>query len=374
MDEPEKILISSEELFQKLSEAGPKPEKITIIFGAGASYGYSRNLATLVPPIVLELFEDINPVVNQVIHREEHANILNGRDFTKRTLTKTYKGDLEKYLSSLYDGDDDDNIFSALLMYIQDVCDFASKRININQNNYKDLCDKLRALRGRRPWSCITFNYDTLFERSYISTGRDPVRDFSNMAHYNEGNPRVLKMHGSVNFRYLYKEIGTAPVNRKSKRDIFNLMMKKRLVNGSSTVVQSTSLDIGDFLNSNPERSKDGHLQVADNYNFPLMMIPIHATKKSENPFFETMLDEARKEIEASSLVIAIGYNFGDELFCEKIKGLDVSKKELIVVDIQKFVTDLSQGERFKHLSSIWSGPIRVFNGNGFTDFIEAII
>ena len=369
MDNP--TLITGEEVFTKLLEAGPKPEKVTFVFGAGASYGYSRNSKAYVPPIVSELFSDENSTVNEIIKKPEHLYILDGRDFIEKTLQKTYGGDLEEYLSSLYEGDDDDDYFAALLIYLQDVCQLASVKMDKSNNNYKFLCEKFRALRGKRPWTCISFNYDTLFERSYIATGRNLERNFSHYSHYAEDYPKLLKMHGGINFRYIYKEVAVA---QKRGRHIFNLMMKEKLVKGSSSVLQDARVAIPDFFTTSRMRDEEGIFREFAIYNFPLMMIPIHTTKKSENPFFEEMLLSAQQEIEASSLVVSIGYNFGDKLFCEAIKNINTSNKELLIVDIKKSIQSFETGNKAKQIKEFWKGPVRIFDGNGFTDFIDAII
>jgi hypothetical protein len=104
-------------------------------------------------------------------------------------------------------------------------------------------------------------------------------------------------------------------------------------------------------------------------------MIPIHATKKPENHYFVDMLSKAKNEIESSTLIIAIGYNFGDESFCNEIKKIDLSKKELILVSTSKLYEDPENHIGFKNAFNVWkTSKISLFKGDGFSKFVTAIM
>jgi hypothetical protein len=369
------VLIGSDEMYQKFNKAADNPEgSICFIFGAGASFGYCDDEVDEVPPIVTDLFDDDNLIVKKVIRKPEHDFILGHRDFLLRTL-KRYDNDLEKYLSALYNKNDGDDLFSSLILYLQDIFYSASDRVNPDDNNYKNLINQLFSTRAKLPWSSISFNYDTILEQSYMLAKRDKARTFESIESYLV-NPKIIKIHGSINFRYLLTE--PSKNHPKTEKDIFGLMMNGKKDIGESLKILNPAFHSSKkqvFFYQEPRIDRDGIRRMVDFYDFPLMMIPIHGTKRSENSLFLDMLKEAREEIEKASLVIAIGYNFGDELFTNEIKGIDTSNKELILVGTKKLTLDYKNHSAYKNILNVWKkDKIRVFEGNGFTDFIEGII
>ena len=72
-------------------------------------------------------------------------------------------------------------------------------------------------------------------------------------------------------------------------------------------------------------------------------------------------------------MIIAIGYNFGDNFFINQLSELDLSNKELILVGTTNLVKNYTDHNAYKNASKIFKN-IRVFNGDGFTDFVDAII
>lgn len=361
-------------MYEKYRKASDHTEtSICFIFGAGASYGYSSEEVSYIPPVVVDLFNDKNLIVKEVIRRPEHSFILGHRDFLIRAL-KRYNDDLEQYLSALYNKNDNDDLFSSLLTYLQDIFYLASDRIEENNNNYKNLINQLFTSRGKLPWSCISFNYDTLLEQSYIFAQRDRSRNFESLESY-LANPKILKMHGSVNFRYLLTE--ARGEYAKTDKEIFGLMMDGKKDIGEELRIfnpRVTSDKNPPFYNPTTKYDKEGINRAVDIYNFPLMMIPIHGTKRSENELFIEMLAQAKTEIEKAHLIVAIGYNFGDELFTQQLEAMDLSKKELILVGTKKLALDYKNLTAYKNIVKIFKGQVRVFDGNGFTDFLEAII
>ncbi len=365
--------ITRGELYEKLTNVAQQPNaNICFIFGAGASYGYTEQINALRPPIVSDLFSDYNPIVKRVIQLPKHRFILNQRNFLASALS-SYDNDLEKYLSFLYNRNDEDDLFTLLLLYLQDIYSLSSANIEVEQNNYHSLILQLSTLCGKSPWSCLTFNYDTILEQSYEHTGRNRARKFNNFDSYVNQNPKILKMHGSINFYFRFTEKSQS--QKRTDKDIFGFMMNKKSEITNSHFVH-TLTDKPGFHNTS-ERKNFGSSQIEhiDTYNFPLMMVPIHGTKKPENLFFEEMINEAKKEIEKSSLVIAIGYNFGDELFMNEMKNIDLSKKDLILVGTRSLHTNPETHAGFKNALNVWKNRnIHIFKGDGFADFVKAII
>jgi hypothetical protein len=326
--------------------------------------------------LVAGLFDDtLNTIVQDVINDREHQPIRNFRTFLDELLGDD-KGDLENHLSELYNQDDSDDIFSALIDYLQKIFSLASRKGNLDplENNYIRLLQLMLNLRNKKTWSCISFNYDTLLEQSYLSTGRDRTRDFLTLENYSDVCPRILKMHGGFNFRYQFAEI--AQGKPKTERELFHLMMSQKADSFNNHALIGLKSEIPDHYSAGSHwNATKGTHEPTHQYNFPLIMIPIHATKKPENHYFVDMLSKAKNEIESSTLIIAIGYNFGDESFCNEIKKIDLSKKELILVSTSKLYEDPENHIGFKNAFNVWkTSKISLFKGDGFSKFVTAIM
>jgi len=346
---------------------------VCFIFGAGASYGYTENrLTEYLPPTVTDLFDLNNKTVYDIIHKEEHAHILRQREFLLEDLAN-YDNDLEKYLKHLYETNNEDDTFPLLLLYLHDIYSLASSNFSDTENNYMKLIYVLSGLRGKLPWSCVSFNYDTILEQSFISSGRDRTRVFDSLEDYTDINPKILKPHGSVNFKYYYKERGSGSI--KGDRDIFGFMMAGKSDLGKKGLISSPLHTNFTFYNESKEWDASASIyQRIDEYVIPMIMVPIHGTHEPQNIFFKNTLDKAQEEIKNASLVIAIGYNFGDELFAGRLRELDLSKKDLILVGTNTRA-DPTQHRGYKNAENIWdSKNIRVFKGMGIKDFADSII
>src|SRR3989344_3422033 len=192
--------ISPEELKNKFVDFARNSEsKLSIIFGAGASYGYSRDRNFIYrPPTVSELLKDNNPLVKSVIEKPEHGAIKGQRAHIERSI-KSFEGDLEAYLSDIYSNDTDDNLFPRMLRYLEDIFTLVSQYVDLDDNYYQNLLSRVRDLRGRKPWSILTFNYDTILEQSVANLQRwIPAKTFNTDLDYLGSNPKLLKMHGGI--------------------------------------------------------------------------------------------------------------------------------------------------------------------------------
>lgn len=368
--------ITRSETFDRFSDLKDPAKNVCIIFGAGASRGYTeRTMNFELPPIVGELFDESNSTVKRIINLPKHRFIYQHKHYLPEILREEYNNDLEAYLSEFYSRKEDDDLFIELLLYLQDLFSHASREIDEEGNNYQKLLHRLNFLRGGKDWSCLTFNYDTILEKSFIANGADRQRKFVDLSSYLKGKPKILKIHGGINFRHrLEEEANQTP--RKTERDLFESMMKESLPKSYVAVVDP-NVEIRDFYESERRHLPGrGPLPVSFNkYDFPFMMIPIHGTTGSRSAFFEKMIDDAKREILASDLVVAIGYNFGDDSFCSKISSIDFSKKELILVGKDSLLNNPTNHLGFQNASKAWkNGKVRIFEGNGFTEFVKAIM
>jgi hypothetical protein len=108
-------------------------------------------------------------------------------------------------------------------------------------------------------------------------------------------------------------------------------------------------------------------------YDFPLMMVPIHNANDEHSKFFQEQVDQAVTELSRSSLVVAIGYNFGDKIFAEKIKEMESADKTLLVVSGSDFSSNPTDYPGYSAITSIWKGKIYFFKGEKFTGFTDCI-
>jgi len=364
-------LIASDDVRELLLDySRTSDERLTIILGAGASRGYSRDRDYLwSPPVVSELLNEKNALVSEVLAKSVHASIKSQKGHIERSIRR-FDGDLEAYLSDLYKNDKEDDRFSAIVKYLEDIFATASLRVDLEDNHLQALLSVIRDLRGSRPWSIISFNYDTILEQSIASLPIFvPPRVFQADANYLNQNPRVLKMHGGVNLRYI-SVIEPNEEGRTSAHDVFSQMM------GNSGPVESY-LDTIPIKSPIPE--KFGH-RTFENiggriiYNFPLMMIPIHTLVRSENSFFGRQIEQAKADIAQSKLTIAIGYQFGDNHFVEALSNVNLGDNKLVLVGTKQLVDDGVNSRAYKQASGAWSkGNIKIYDGRDFASFVESI-
>lgn len=363
-------LISSEELKKRFVDfARNSDSKLSIILGAGASLGYSRNKDFLYrPPSVFELLHDDNFLVNTTIRKPKHGAIMGQRSHIERSI-KGFGNDLEAYLSDIYSNDTADNLFPSMLHYLEDVFTLASKNVDFDDNHYQSLVSRVRDLRGAKSWSILTFNYDTLLEQSMENLPRFiPNRTFRTDGDYLNLNPKVLKMHGGINLRYI-----TSPLRGKADgttpHDIFTEMMGRKEPIENYLEIQKTNLQIPDFME---RRMVNGSWRIV--CNFPLMMIPIHTVVKGENSFFGRQIEHAKSEISQSKLVVAIGYQFGDNTFIDALKDLNLKDSVLILVGSKHLLEKTIDSRAYKVASLAWPKEnIFIYNEDGFGKFVNAL-
>lgn len=365
-------LISSEEakeIFEKI--ARKSDGKLSIILGAGASLGYSRDKDYLYePPAVSNLLDDENYIVKSIINKPAHSNIKGHRAQIKRRIKGSFKGDLEAYLSDIYLNDPADNRFQSMLRYLEDIFTFTSLNVDLNDNHYQSLLSITRDLRGTRPWSILTFNYDTLLEQSAEDVPIfNPNLTFKLDNNYLNQNPKILKMHGGVNLRYITVHQPEWEEDL-SPHDIFTEMMENKQSPEKYLELRNLGLDVPDFIEYKTFRDVGGQRV----YDFPLMMIPVHAHTKSENSFFVRQIKLAKSEISQSKLVVAIGYQFGDNTFIDALKDLDLKDSTLILVGSTHLLEKTVNSEAYKKASKIWPKEnIRIYDGGGFGEFVDAL-
>lgn len=379
------IFITKSQIYKKFVELEEDPAGITFIFGAGASAGYTSDTANhLTPPTVEHILDrEKNTAVARLKEKGEHDGVFDEKDHIDDWLTSRQM-DLESYLGSLFKKRAENEPFVLnFLEYLNDLCALVSKNFDTSQkNNYKRLARTMYTLRGNLPWHCLSFNYDTLLEKSILSCKKDDDRNFNSFPDYQLKNPSVIKIHGSRNFTFSYVEKTKTP--KKTRKEIFKLMMDGSVDESSeqSFYRYSSEEDFSGYVGLSRSTewvkySDDEESVYSDIYHYPLTMVPIHNTTKFECPYFKEQLEEAKKRISESKLVVVIGYNLGDDVFREHIKGLDTTSKELILVGTNSPKGIINQNithQSYKWASEIWEGKnIKIFDGNGFGEFVNAI-
>ena len=354
-------------VYEKLRTVAHQQGRVCFVFGAGASFGYSRLPNQGAPPVVAGLFDDTVTVVNKVLSR--HEFIQRRRNDIQEELIE-HGGDLESYLGHLYKLHPNNELFTRLILYMQDVCALASETIDADRetNNYLRLIYRMESLRGA-DWSCITFNYDTILERTFMAVG-SASRTFANAHDYDLG-PKIIKVHGGINFRYQFQETDQ-PV--RTMGNVFDHMMAHSSEAKDASIYclpMSDAIPISrTTMNTGGNRTPARRLGI---YNYPAMMVPIHNTNNTHNQFFQSAVDRALQEIHNAKIVIAIGYNFGDKIFVDGMRKLDLSGKEMLVVSGSDFSDNPTDCPAYNELSNFWSGPLYLFRGAKFASFVNSI-
>lgn len=382
-------LIPAKQVQAKIENSASGP--IVFIFGAGASAGYtSTERSYFKAPLVRELFDESNEVVMNVLREGAHGTIKRRLAYLNDRVQRVFNGDLEAYLSDLYENNrDSDTTFADVLRYLEDIFFLASKDITSDKNHYVSLFDHMSEIRRGRTISYLTFNYDTILEKSYQFVDRDPVRratGFRTMANYYDAQPAILKMHGGINYRYLVEKLldPTDDVNpHLTYSGIFNVMMGNTPTSNIGTT-REECIDLTDkkppfktniAIPKNPQdltRGQTAHVQ----YNIPLMLIPVHEKISPENNFFLSMIDRARKEIDAARVIVAVGYNFADQAFMNALGDLNFSDKSIVLVTSRALnPTEMKQHPAWKNIDASWKGAVvEFFQGAGFGDFVDALV
>lgn len=362
-------IISSEDTKKIFTEYARKSDsKLCIILGAGASRGYSReNNFAYLPPMVTELLDENNYIVKETLKKNIHQDIKGQRAHMERRI-RGFGGDLEAYLSDLYESDTADDRFPLMLRYLEDIFTFASRSADLDDNYYKSLLSIIRDFRGSKKWSVLTFNYDTILERSLSDLPIfTPRRSFNNDNDYINVNPRVLKMHGGVNIRYISKlepQLSSPP----SAHQIFTEMMGNNDLLENYIEFKDIKSEIPDLMGHRTYPDVGGCFVT----NFPLMMIPIHTSVRTTNTYFSRQIELAREEISQSNLIVAIGYQFGDNAFVDSLKGLNLKDSTLILVGTKKLINDNINSKAYKEASKVWPKQnIKIYGGNGFGNFVD---
>ncbi len=372
----ENILIQGEELKKLIRDSASKPNsQACLIFGAGASYGYSKE-HFYKPPVVRDLFNDSNNVVNQVINRPENIFIKNNKSDYTRDL-RNYENDLERYLSSFYAQNKEDNLFGRFLQYLEDIFFLASEDvITDSTNNYRTIINLMWSLYGKGRWSCLSFNYDTILEKSYLIADRDTTeREFNSSKSYTGLIPAIVKMHGSINFRYIFrKPFIETDQKTHTTHALFSKMMSDKSSSKDFLRIIGLRQKKPNFYSYQQIMTSEKKIQPVSHFDFPLMLIPIHASINPENVFFQEQLELAKRKIKNSNLIISIGYNFGDEAFIDNLSSLDFLNKEIILVDMKSAFSDTGKYSAFQRISKKWgNAKIKIFDGNGFDEFMDAV-
>ncbi|MEK7461883.1 MAG: hypothetical protein AAB586_02315 [Patescibacteria group bacterium] len=365
-------IISSEKTKEIFTDfARNSASKICVILGAGASRGYSREPNYLyTPPIVCELLDQDNYLVRETLKKSIHQDIKGHRAQMERRITNTFGGDLEAYLSDLYENDTADDRFPSMLRYLEDIFTLASNNADLDDNYYKSLLSTIRDLRGPKRWSVLTFNYDTILERSLADLPIfTPRRIFNKDEDYLNVNPKVLKMHGGVNLRYITHLDPQLSVESSGHQN-FTEMMSNNEAPESYLELKDIKSEIPKVIGYKTYPDVGGRTIT----NFPLMMIPIHTSVGTANSFFGRQTALAKEEISQSGLVVAIGYQFGDGTFIESLKDLNLKGSTLILVGSKKLLEDTVDSRAYKEATKVWPKEnIKIFGEDGFGSFVDAL-
>ena len=176
--------------------------KLTVVLGAGASYGIADPDGTEIkdagwqPPLANELFGP-RPAFEGLLDRYPGAAMLGAK---LRALSRSNGLEIEKELRKYADSHDPNTqrLFKEVPFYLRDVVLASQTGYARRPTNYDHL---LPLILGEVPHEVcfVVMNYDTLLEQALgVFTGGNP--EFRTFDDYIVGNPKfqVIKPHGSI--------------------------------------------------------------------------------------------------------------------------------------------------------------------------------
>ncbi|OIR07558.1 hypothetical protein GALL_102190 [mine drainage metagenome] len=309
--------------------------KTLVIIGAGASFNYSDEAKIETPPLTIDLFKDrFQDLINNFPGVESlSSQILKAKDIESYfqnqwdQIVKTYNPyllneliDVQFYLHFLFKK-------------------ISTSNIDFRKNNYiaffRTLRDFLISKGSNEKALVVSFNYDTILEKSIEKMLNYNFDHLDNYVDYSYRNILLFKPHGSWNWgRYFdqYKLQEITRVNERIKMDALNKIIYNKGVSLASlhTALNNDTQVISSF--------------DWDKYYFPQLLIPY----KSKDSY---MMPERHTEILTTFLphvdrIIIIGWKGSEEKFKTLLKNT-IGNKRIEIIYVNKkddtLVTELTE-------------------------------
>lgn len=286
-----------------------------IIIGAGASHDYSKS-SNIPPPTTKDLVDNSHldrellkkyPIVSNLLSDIESAVNIHGKGFEQAlNETKERFGHIAEIQAQLV----------ALQFYLQELFEKISSRFE-KINNYKILQQHITTYSGGK--ACVaSFNYDSLFEDSIVG------KHWGRMDDYVNGNLKVIKLHGSHNWSYIWNK------DAIHFSDEYN--------SGFDYATKNPT-----FLNSlhskhtNPYHNDE--LLNENYFKFPALAIPL-PMKQDMAICPQTHIDILKQEMSLVDKVLIIGWQAADDYLLNLMKDNINQGVKFIVVSKEKDSAD----------------------------------
>ncbi len=337
------------------------------IFGAGASqasqdrttFEYSHPQKS---PLTNELF---NPQYKEYI---EHGISLDQEECLNEVL---HAGSVENWLTGRWSQIDaypleeirhaERTWFGNLTFYMWNMLNNVSSTYP-QAPVYSELLLKLK--QAQKPFSLISFNYDTLLDRAYQDIFGSTL---SRKEKYLDA--KFYKPHGSVNW-FLKQRPTDIPFGQDRHFDDLSSRMREsaeNLYNGAS--MKMAELEIHDpksIILKDIESIFSFYRNQG--YVYPLMFMPLTQKNYAFVEEFESiMISSAKAQLEKATDIYLIGYSAGDELIHLLLKSVKPHTKLHVVGRSQKSVDDIK-------LKTIEKNPNLIDGQKNYTSGFPAFV
>lgn len=285
-----------------------KNKPVIIILGAGASHDYidegivPMTLSPWKPPLTDQIFGS-SQHTEIIDHFPEATNLVSGArlNISKDNTLESY---IQKVSEKSKTVEGRQRQLIAFRFYLQNLFEMISEKYYQHGNNHGELVNQILDREGGGTACVVTFNYDTLFEKSV-----DNVLSTKNLYSYIDGEIKVIKPHGSHNWAHV---ISTKFLD--DQEEIDDLGAYKFLMRNPSFI---SGQDPSKVFVKLIEKMKENKYQYHDPKNprlalhiYPAIAIP--TTSKHEFVLPEDHLNTLVECLKETDRILVIGWKAGD--------------------------------------------------------------
>lgn len=279
-----------------------------VILGAGASFDsifnheYNGDLLKWCPPLGKDLFS-YKPLCNELLRHYPGAESFRSEI--------SYSNDIEELFQNKYalaHGPNGANLLLQIVnvqFYLQELfSEISYKYVNFGPSNYDTLIRQAYDyyLKTGEDVLFVTFNYDTLLEKSFEKILGKPIKDIRDYIRY---PIKIIKPHGSCNWvKRISVGENAGPINMKG---ILKFLYDETNMNSVLNTIDSSNEDYVIF------DSRIIEYRIDKNFVFPQLLIPL----KHKDDF---ILPVDHKEVLEKALgkvddILIIGWKANEQSF-----------------------------------------------------------
>ncbi|WP_347491440.1 SIR2 family protein [Desulfoscipio sp. XC116] len=310
---------------------------VVFVFGAGASYADGAPLQADILPLIMsgELPDIQNSPIGQMVTEFIAHNFAWDAQARIYPTLETVFGFLDyfisqdEHLSAQYPNAKIRAVKEGLIKIIHYVI---SVKSNEQGKTYRSFWKTIGKYNPNI--AILTLNYDTLLENafSFMYPDADCInycihlmnedldrKKPSMERHLKPGAVKIMKGHGSLNWKYCHccKQVLLTP--RDTKIDLFD-------EHTGEDIAKNAGNDTGRF-------AKGWHYCPIDSSEFETLIIPPSHIKKISHPIISQILSEAMREIRSCQKVVFVGYSFPDaDVHFKALFKKSLSRNQQIIV------------------------------------------